>query len=186
MNRSISLSLLAIAALSASAAMAQSSFADQYGKQPTNYVSPQQRINPSTTPVAPPSKVTASSLPVLGYVVQNPVPVGRPLAAGDKITGQVTGAGPLCTKKGCVPVIGRTADQKYPVYGIKGDLEDINYMTTDGKTVYQPTDLFKRMGYVETSDVKGHGIQCEFICKNAAGQVIGLNPQVKWMEAKVK
>lgn len=165
MNRSISrLVVLSIAALAAASAMAQSTapgYSQDYAKQPAHYVSPQERIKQ-----APLNK---GQLPVLGNVVQTSASAANTVAA-------------TCSKKGCVPVIGRTADQKYPVYGLEGDLQDLNYMSKQANAVYQPQDLIKRMGYVEAADTKGHGIQCEFICKNAVGQVVGLNPEVKWME----
>ena len=78
-----------------------------------------------------------------------------------------------------IPTIGKTADGKYPVYNLKGDLEDLNY-ASPGK-VWQPDDLLKRMTFVDAADVKSAYARCELICKNRADQVIGLNPQIKWM-----
>lgn len=78
-----------------------------------------------------------------------------------------------------IPTLGKTADGKYPVYNLQGDLEDANY-ASPGR-VWQPDDLLKRMVFVDAADVKAGVAKCEWICKNRAQQVIGLNPQIKWM-----
>lgn len=78
-----------------------------------------------------------------------------------------------------IPTLGKTADGKYPVYNLQGDLEDANY-ASPGR-VWQPDDLLKRMVFVDAADVKAGVARCEWICKNRAQQVIGLNPQIKWM-----
>lgn len=78
-----------------------------------------------------------------------------------------------------IPVMGKTADGKYPVYNLQGDLEDLNY-ASPGR-VWQPDDLLRRMTFVDAADVKAGTVRCEWICKNRANQVVGLNPQIKWM-----
>ncbi len=78
-----------------------------------------------------------------------------------------------------IPTTGKTADGKYPVYNLQGDLEDLNY-ASPGK-VWQPEDLLKRMTFVNQADIKSGEVRCEWICKNRVNQVVGLNPQIKWM-----
>jgi len=96
------------------------------------------------------------------------------LSAGGIMAGHEAHAAPQP-----IPTLGKTADGKYPVYNLQGDLEDLNY-ASPGK-VWQPDDLLKRMSFVEPADVKAGLVRCEWICKNRANQVVGLNPQIKWM-----
>lgn len=73
-----------------------------------------------------------------------------------------------------IPVIGKTADQKYPVYGLEGDLDDFTFYANS--VAYNTGDLEKRMVYLEKGDVDKNGYQCEFICKDSKGHTVGLNP----------
>jgi hypothetical protein len=38
------------------------------------------------------------------------------------------------------------------------------------------------MAFVPMAQVTAGGLECELVCKNRAGQIVGLNPQVKWMQ----
>lgn len=95
--------------------------------------------------------------------------------------GAVVGGQEAHAAGGGIPVLGKTADGKYPVYNLQGDLDDLSYYS--GNTQWQPDDLFKknRMSYVDPADVQRGLAQCEIICKNRQQQVIGLNPARKWM-----
>lgn len=76
-----------------------------------------------------------------------------------------------------VPTIGKTDDGKYVVFDLKGDLTDITYFS--GNTVYSSGDLLLSLPYADPKDVKSGAIDCEFICKNKKGQVVGQNPMNK-------
>lgn len=73
-------------------------------------------------------------------------------------------------------IIGKTADGKYNVYNITGPLDDISYEVNNIQ--YSGGDLIRLLPAVDKADV-GKTVQCETICKNAAGQVVGVNPAYK-------
>ena len=73
---------------------------------------------------------------------------------------------------------GKTSDGKYPIYDLKGDLNDLNYASSNG-VVYNPDDLIGRINWLQPEDAKGGPYACEFICKDKAGHVVGLNPAWK-------
>lgn len=79
-----------------------------------------------------------------------------------------------------IPATGQTSDKKYYTYDLVGELDDINYFS--GDTVYQPQDLKGLMPFVQKADVNRNGYQCQIICKDRTGQVVGLNPNVKWLQ----
>jgi hypothetical protein len=76
-----------------------------------------------------------------------------------------------------IPVIGKSADGKYPVYKLEGDLTDINYFS--GNTSWQSGDLLTRMVFLEPQDVNHGKYFCEFICKDGFQNVVGINPSFK-------
>lgn len=82
-------------------------------------------------------------------------------------------------KKGRVPVIGQTKDCKYPVYDLKGDLNDLTYFSRDGDTVWPPGVLLGRMVFLDPSDLKTGAYQCDYVCKDKAGRIVGMNPSYK-------
>lgn len=84
-----------------------------------------------------------------------------------------------------IPTQGKTHDGKYPIYQIDGMLNDINYGSKVDSTRYQPSDLLGHMVYLNPQDV-GRGYACDFVCKDDQDHIVGLNPQVKWMEKKKK
>lgn len=77
-----------------------------------------------------------------------------------------------------IAVVGKTADAKYNVYDLKGDLSDLNYASSKG-ILYQPDDLVKRMDFLKEEDANKGTYTCEFICKDKQGHVVGLNPSWK-------
>lgn len=79
-----------------------------------------------------------------------------------------------------IPTTGKTVDQKYYTYDLQGELDDINYMS--GDTVYQPQDLKGLMPFIQRTDVNRNGYQCQIVCKDRQGHVVGLNPNVKWLQ----
>jgi hypothetical protein len=75
-----------------------------------------------------------------------------------------------------VPVVGKTADGRYPIYDIEGDLTDIAYSTSKS-TIYHPDELPERIGFISNKDAKNKAAyDCEFVCKDKAGHVVGMNP----------
>lgn len=94
---------------------------------------------------------------------------------------QAQAAAPSCAKKPCVPVVGRTADGKYPVYALEGELEDFNYFSPKTNTQWSADAVVYRLAFADEADRKAGRIKCEVVCKNPAGQIIGANPQRKWM-----
>lgn len=125
-------------------------------RAPANYVSPQQRvIDAGNASCGHPNSIACQSLKAH--------------------QAKQAEAAQYCVKKSaCVPVVGKTADGKYPIYKLDGDPGDLKYFS--GNTAYAPNDLVGRMGYVAAADAKIKGTECDWICKNAAGQVIGLDP----------
>lgn len=81
-------------------------------------------------------------------------------------------------KAGRIAKISMTKDCKYPVYDLQGDLDDINYTSHDGSVMWQAGDLLTRIGYLDPVDV-GRGYTCEFVCKDTAGNIVGINPSFK-------
>lgn len=75
-----------------------------------------------------------------------------------------------------IPIIGHTADGKYPIYQLSGALDDVNYIS--GDTLWQPDELLTRMRFLKPQDVN-HGYQCDWVCKDSAGHIVGLNPANK-------
>lgn len=163
--------IAAVAAFAVSRAQAMTPTA------PVNYVSPQERI------------VAASTAPAVASI--DPKHAAFKLPAGmhpNSIAAQSLRAkydaeeGAGCVlHKACVPATGRTADGKYPVYALEGGLEDLSYVSPRANTVYKPDDLLRRLVFLGESDTKGGQYQCEFVCKDRAGHIVGLNPQLKWM-----
>lgn len=76
-----------------------------------------------------------------------------------------------------IPTMGVTADQRYPVYKLVGDVNAGFFIS--GKNVYPNGELITRMIYIHAADVKRSDFDCGFICKNDRGQVVGLNPLYK-------
>lgn len=76
-----------------------------------------------------------------------------------------------------IPVIGKTADGKYPVYNLEGDLTDINYFS--GNTSWRSGDLLTRMVFLDPQDVNHGKYFCEYICKDGFQNVVGINPSFK-------
>jgi len=95
-----------------------------------------------------------------------------------------------------IPTLGRTTDGKYNIYNLQGELDDLSYATIEdgyvmqqGKLVrqslvYQPDDLLGRMDFISVKDLNKNGYRCDFVCKDAQGHIVGLNPQRKWMLKK--
>lgn len=77
-----------------------------------------------------------------------------------------------------IPTKGITADGKYPVYYLDGGLDDINYFTGDGEYVFRSGELLGRLIFIEEQDV-GKGYDCEYICKDKKGGIVGINPSYK-------
>lgn len=76
-----------------------------------------------------------------------------------------------------IPVIGKSADGKYPVYMLEGDLTDINYFS--GNTSWRSGDLLTRMVFLDPQDVNHGKYFCEYICKDGFQNVVGINPSFK-------
>lgn len=181
------------------------------GKAPKGYVSPQDRVRVAgggqmlqipTTDAAGVAQMRTrgdalykASHPATSNTVTTPsgqvvaLPAGmhpNSIGAQSFIAKAEREAGASCSKKPCVPVIGRTADNKYPVYDLQGEPGDLNYISKGANTVFQPTDLYGRMGYVADADAHAKGMRCDYVCKNAAGQFVGIDPEVKKFDPTLK
>lgn len=86
-----------------------------------------------------------------------------------------------CTKKNCVLMLGYTADSKYKIYDLEGDINDFSYFAPRANRQYTPDELVGRMGWVDEADMKAGTYRCDFVCKNRAGQIVGLSPTKRWM-----
>jgi hypothetical protein len=73
-----------------------------------------------------------------------------------------------------IKILGKDVNGKYPVYDLDGDLTDVNYFS--GNYVFRSGELLDRVGFIEKGDVNRNGYECEFICKDKTGNVVGINP----------
>ncbi len=76
-----------------------------------------------------------------------------------------------------IKILGKDVNGKYPVYDVQGDLTDINYFS--GDYVFRSGELMNRLKFIQKQDVNANGYECEFICKDRAGNVVGINPAFK-------
>lgn len=84
---------------------------------------------------------------------------------------------PAATEKpSMIKIVGNTADGEYPIYELEGELNDLNYRSPG--LIWTPTDLLSRMVYLRPQDVD-HGYTCDWVCKDSANHIVGLNPQRK-------
>lgn len=81
-------------------------------------------------------------------------------------------------------ITGKTADGKYNVYNIEGEIDDLKYFV--GNTVYTANDMIKFLDGIPDKEDGKNGIRCETICKNAKGQVIGVLNMWKKMNVGAK
>lgn len=172
LNRSLSSRLLAAAVLAFAACSVSAQGTGNVSGIPGLAGAPERVVTP-----APKAAKSAGNFVTTPSGITIQLPAGmhpNSIGAQSFIAKAERERGATCTKRPCVPVTGRTADGKYPVYGLEGELGDLNYFS--GNTVFRPNDLLGRMGYVSEADSHARGIQCDWICKNAAGQVIGLDP----------
>lgn len=84
--------------------------------------------------------------------------------------------------KTTIYITGKTADGKYNVYNVEGDLSDTNW--TAGNRLYSANDMIALLDGVPTAAMGKNGVKCETICKNAAGQVIGVPEGYKQIAKK--
>ena len=73
-----------------------------------------------------------------------------------------------------VPTLGVTADGQYPVYKIDEVVKG-QYFIVKGQ-MYSNTDLLGRMVILSERDAGSGKYQCNFLCRNGQGQVVGINP----------
>lgn len=78
-----------------------------------------------------------------------------------------------------IKILGKDIHGKYPVYDLDGDLTDVNYFS--GNYVFRSGELLDRMDFVQQADVNRNGYECEFICKDGAGNVVGINPAYRYL-----
>ncbi len=96
-------------------------------------------------------------------------------AANDKAAKKVM------TVENPIKIIGRSQDNRYPIYDLEGDLEDLNW--SSNSILYTSQDLINRMEFITEQDRHSGVYECGLICKDKAGHVVGLNPQYKYMKA---
>jgi hypothetical protein len=72
-----------------------------------------------------------------------------------------------------IKIVGKTADGKYPIYELEGDVNALSYFSPG--LVWTPNDLLTRLAYLEPADVD-HGYTCDWVCKDSANHIVGLNP----------
>ena len=73
-----------------------------------------------------------------------------------------------------IPVIGCTADGKYPIYKVEGQIDDVKFYV-NGKMANSDW-LFDNMGPIDLADTKGPKYKCNNVCVNQFGQFVGLTP----------
>jgi hypothetical protein len=73
------------------------------------------------------------------------------------------------------PLVVREQENKYQIYDLQGDLDDLNFHTSQG-VIYQRDELPERVNFISFKDQQSGKYQCEFICKDKKGNVVGLNP----------
>ena len=87
------------------------------------------------------------------------------------------GGAKKATVKNPIKVTGKTADGRYNTYDLDGELDDLNYSSITGNIIYQPDDLPDRIPFISPKDTNKGVYVCEFVCKDAHGNIVGLNPQ---------
>lgn len=88
-----------------------------------------------------------------------------------------TPAAPVQTETAAtIKVVGKTADGKYPIYELEGDLSDLKYFSPG--LAWTPDDLLTRLVYLEPADVDNR-YKCDWVCKDSANHIVGLNPAQK-------
>lgn len=93
------------------------------------------------------------------------------------MVGQVLSQSHYLNAAEAIPTIGTTADGKYPIYQLEGELTDVNYKS--GETLWTSGDLLTRIGYVDQADVNNNGYSCGFVCKDYQGHIVGIAPVYK-------
>lgn len=86
---------------------------------------------------------------------------------------------PIAAKAAPIKVIGKTADGKYPVYNLEGELSDTDWKA--GGRIYTSGDLMKKLVFLDQADAFGpnHQYECEFVCVDKQKRIVGLNPNFK-------
>lgn len=83
-------------------------------------------------------------------------------------------AAPATAETGAtIKIVGKTADGKYPIYQLEGDVDALSYFSPG--LVWTPNDLLTKLVYVDPADVD-HGYTCDWVCKDSANHIVGLNP----------
>lgn len=83
-----------------------------------------------------------------------------------------------------LPMTGETVTigtNKYDVYAVDGDLEDLNWTVNYGRgqeAIADGDSLVRGMPFADPADLAAKRIQCGFICK-AGDKVIGIHPGYK-------
>lgn len=80
-----------------------------------------------------------------------------------------------------IKIIGKTKDNKYDVYQLEGELDDINWFSNG--VSYNGGELAKRMIFIKKEDI-GNGYKCGFICVDGFQNVVGLNPNMAFLYQK--
>lgn len=73
-----------------------------------------------------------------------------------------------------IQIIGKTADHKYNVYKLDGEVDAIRWFA-NGKS-YNSEDLASRMEFIKKEDVDNGTYHCAFVCKDGLQNTVGLNP----------
>jgi len=79
--------------------------------------------------------------------------------------------------KGDIKSLGLTDDQKYNRTNLKGDLDDLNW--TAGNSIYSANDLMRVLPFIDEKDVKDNKYQCDVVCKDRTGAIVGVSPDYK-------
>jgi hypothetical protein len=88
------------------------------------------------------------------------------------------------SKNAAISTAGKTADGKYPIYRLQGEIDDLTYMSDN--FVYQPNELIGKMEFIKKEDVNKGVYACGYVCKDKADHIVGINPAYKWMIKKGK
>jgi hypothetical protein len=79
-------------------------------------------------------------------------------------------------KPGIIKIKGKNADG-YPIYDIVGGLDDVNYHDSYSH-IFQPGDLVGLVKFASPKAVREHKIVCGWVCKDKAGNVVGIDPVI--------
>ena len=109
-------------------------------------------------------------------------PAAKAATLNDTLIAQAQAGCPVV--KSAVPAIGCTADKKYVVFAVKGDV-GADFWIINGKK-YKSDYVIDNLPAIAPADVGKNGIHCHVTCQDGLGNTIGMNPGMIALKRPVK